>query len=369
MNTTTPRKYRIGDVIFVRDDMKPYHEFGEFHYPKGTQYIPGERLTIKSFHRGTEYRFKEKPLTLNDSHIDHTRTRKEFKENKMIKGKYYKVTDTGVQRTPDGKTFTMIGKCLEEGRLDKDGLYRCQASFISVSRKRLAPKDSWCYSHGEGGTRIFEPASPREIAWLDHCLETNKFIPLLKFKELQMKELYGGNKVKKRFPAAGWCANPSKEVMRYIADRFNDKKMIRPGSKGVAWNSRSIWPIKGYSGYPEYSNTQLEELLPKKDVVMDIETEGFRSWSSKEIAQMEGRKTRDTPEQREIKLYDPYRLDTPAPDIVPLSEKLRDYQRAYDSTVSTVMGMTNSFTARDKFTQQEPIILKNKKKKRKLITC
>lgn len=379
------RKYNIGDVVVVRYDMKPYHEFGEYNYPIGTPYIPGERLTIDRFQRGNEYGVAEKPIILRDNLIDHIETRENRSEpNIMEKGRYYKVTDTGVEKTPDGKTFTMIGKCLEEGGEEEDGMYRCEAAFITPTHKEINKRKSWCYK--DRRIRTFEPASPREIKWVNHCLRNNKFISLLEFKELELKEVYNGNSAKskkvKDFPDSGWCSVYNEEIIRYVAEKSENgllRACKQKGKSGFAWqryNGRkwNSWPVIGHSGKVRYSaETLLNMMYPdrKDTLVMDIETEGFKVWTPEKISQMEGREIRNASKEGKIILHNPYTLDTPVPNIDPLklAETMHTHQRKYDSLVSTAMAMTSSFTAKDKFTQQEPVILKRKKKKKKLISC
>lgn len=353
------RKYNIGDVVVVRYDMKPYHEFGEYNYPIGTPYIPGERLTIDRFQRGNEYGVAEKPIILRDNLIDHIETRENRSEpNIMEKGRYYKVTDTGVEKTPDGKTFTMIGKCLEEGGKEEDGMYRCEAAFITPTHKEINKRKSWCYK--DRRIRTFEPASPREIRWVNHCLTNNKFISLLEFKELELKEVYNGNS--KKFPSTGWCKNPSKKVIRHIVDKFNDKKMIRKGVSGIAWNGRSVWPIQGSSGYALFNNDDLEALLPKKipfadpkgAICVDLETDSM-DWT----------KLHKT--QSEVRLFDPFAIDT---DLSSTALQMHRHQRRYDEFVANHMALMGHMHCHDdEFTQQKPVVLKRKKKKRKLISC
>jgi len=64
------------------------------------------------------------------------------------------------------------------------------------------------------------------------------------------------------FPKEGWCKNPSKEVLKYIDAHFNFQGNItKSGDKGVAWNKNSVWPIQVSSIYFLEENSKLEEIL------------------------------------------------------------------------------------------------------------
>lgn len=258
----------------------------------------------------------------------------------------------------------------------------------SVPQKSYSPKHKF-----KKGDKVLVKRNPTEEeiniwkdAWTHECkLKVGKVLKVLEVNDKNSIRLEGDwwfpacileleKEEKKSFPSHGWCPNPSKEVYKYVMENFNDGKKCGKGHKGIAWNNRSAWKIEGHSGYTEYDNINLEKLLPKK-VVVDIESGGlfggksmfdasnyvFPVWRGAEktgktsgLAQM-------------MHLYDPYEEEKRIRDF-----KQMEYDRLTASSMAMIAGHSHNFDwsnikSKDEFTQQEAVVRKSNKKKRKLI--
>lgn len=198
----------------------------------------------------------------------------------------------------------------------------------------------------------------------------------------------------KKFPRSGWCVNPSKKVRRYIFDNFNDQKVVRPGDKGLAWNGRSVWKIGGSSSYTQYSNEELEALLPKT-VCVDLETGkglfdksdvvfpvwhsarnvGKTSFINKMMEEYLNKPVHVAREgyignlraDYEIEREHRRRMDRLKEEEMIRKSLIPSYNNDYFVSAAMAMQAVGRAQRKDEFTQQEPIVMKQKSSKRKLI--
>lgn len=297
-----------------------------------------------------------------------------LKWDNLIKGEYYKF----IHSTQESQ-FSIV----------RYGKYYITPN-ASENKFKFREWDSRSFTNTSYRDSIEKP-SDREIQWLQECVNKNKFIPYDDFKSGLYKKAYSPEEKLEKLPTHGWCDNPSKEVRRYIFDNFNDKKMFRPGKMGIAWNNRSAWKIEGSSSYKQYTNKELERLLPTKTkaVCVDLEAGGLtwqpsnyvEGWKSMvaaiDPAQLGINENRQGVIEEDPHIF-PYLRDYQIREMEMMKlrheEGMRKAMFGYpgDRIVSSgmaILGHMHTPKKQDEFTQQDTVLVKNKKKKRKLISC
>lgn len=241
---------------------------------------------------------------------------------------------------------------------DKDTLYK--KGDVVILKSNISPS-SYGWFHGSiySGAEYTIKRVTSQGKYLTECGEAiliddfilNKVPPV----EIKPKLL--------KFPERGWCKDPSSKMMTHFRAKYNYKYSVRKGKAGVAWNNNSCWTVEKGSNKTLYKNDELEKILFPKDIKTN---NPFPIKSLKEAME-------DSKEFAKVKvsnwISESYNS---RPMVYPHFELPLDPPTASDRYIASAMALQQSVgrslrVEKDEFTQQEPILLKRKSTRRKLI--
>lgn len=134
-------------------------------------------------------------------------------------------------------------------------------------------------------------------------------------------------------PNSGWCPDPSKETIAFIAKTFGKERPTQvPGKMGIAWNLRNTWKIEGYSNYTRISDADMHRLIKNEVDMLTVKM----------------------PEAEKLFAVNPKTLHIP-------------YNQYTPCWVNTTEQSKGRVDRSEKINLQEPVILKQKVKSKKLI--
>ena len=418
--------YKKGDRVVVKAGMQQGIEFGTHHYPYDVDYIANEELTIKRVSGRREYIMEERNIKLKDALIDHSKTKtleyrnlqwenlipgeyysfihKEFEEKTIVKFDHYFVTDVSKQflkwTSVSMTNENFRHKIKKANKREIEWLNTCISKDKYISYKKFKENIYMKAYNGVVETEVELPVFPQS-GW---CAEFDE--DLLKFIGEKAK-----TNILKR------CKDAEKCGVAWVQDSRNVR-----GER--VWNA---YTIKHHSSKKKYSLNQLKKFLPQKSkcVAIDIETGGLGdkiSWTSglanyvsgdnsigifgaarsfgksafnqklkQEMDEVQERKRymdnllgvsshfqgMNTDRMGYIDSHTEYMMRRRQEEIEEWERRNRDLANMMmepfgnDRFIASTMAMQAQGRSlrkkKDEFTQPEPILLKNKKKKRKLI--
>lgn len=214
----------------------------------------------------------------------------------------------------------------------------------------------------------------------------------------------------KEFPSSGWCKEFDEDILKYLGEKSKKnilKECKNKNNCGFAWQkyagtkyheaSMNVWTVVRLSSKKEYSKKELREFVPTttcidtKDSIWTLSdlahTTGKFDLGSGSIGVLDVGVLGDNVANIKSRPYDPYdpydSYDYYRRDLERKAmrerevEQLRAYQvnpiwlnddRISSMGMSFMAGLHKDITIKkDRFTQQETVLLKRKNKKRKLI--
>lgn len=192
---------------------------------------------------------------------------------------------------------------------------------------------------------------------------------IIREKPIKLKDNLIDYKVEQeKFPTHGWCEDPSEKLVDYICKKFNSNKKIIVGKKGFAWKSESykiynksypgsVWKIENGSGYTKYNSIELEKLIPKIN--------GHKGTFHYDVPVY----TKDIDLGGDLKdslINKENRIKIDYLDPTDYSYSNSD---SYVASMLAFQSVGKSLRKKDRFTQQEPVLIKTKKSKKKLFIC
>jgi hypothetical protein len=146
----------------------------------------------------------------------------------------------------------------------------------------------------------------------------------------------------KEIPSSGWCKNPSAQILKALNDQFGRDKRTECGAAGVAWNNHSIWKIEAVSSYKAITSLDLKALyFPEERIVLTDNT--IAKWDLLKI-------------RSENKAGN---------DISPMGEILLGKTETCSLQGIEINNLKGK--EKEKYSLQEPMLMKKVDKKRKII--